>query len=63
MGWPLIDAQVENPHLVSLGAESWPRTEFLAQVDGLVRQPESLGNWTLRFGLLEARQLAEVNGG
>ena len=62
-GWPLIDAQVENPHLVSLGAESWPRAEFLAQVDGLVRQPEVAGNWTLRFGLLEARQLAEVNDG
>ena len=60
-GWPLIDAQVENPHLVSLGAESWPRSEFLAQVEGLVQQPEAAGNWTLRFGLLEARQLAEVN--
>ena len=60
-GWPLIDAQVENPHLVSLGAESWPRTDFLAQVQGLVQQPEAAGNWTLRFGLLEVRQLAEVN--
>ena len=60
-GWPLIDAQVENPHLVSLGAESWPRAMFLAQVDTLVQQPEIPGNWTLRFGLLEARQLAEVN--
>ena len=28
-GWPLIDAQVENPHLLRLGAESWPRAEFL----------------------------------
>ena len=62
-GWPLIDAQVENPHLVSLGAESWPRAEFLAQVDELVRQPEAAGNWTLRFGLLQARHLAEVNDG
>ena len=60
-GWPMIDAQVENPHLLSLGAESWPRDLFLAQVQALVQQPETPGNWTLRFGLLEARQLAEVN--
>ena len=61
--WPLIDAQVENPHLVSLGAESWPRSEFLAQVQALTGQPEVAGNWTLRFGLIEARDLAEVNDG
>ena len=30
-GWPLIDAQVENPHLVSLGAHHLARAEFLAR--------------------------------
>ena len=61
-GWPLIDAQVENPHLLSLGAESWPRADFLAQVHELVQQAEIPGNWTLRFGLVDARQLAEAQG-
>ena len=27
-GWPLLDAQVENDHLLSLGAERWPRARF-----------------------------------
>lgn len=31
-GWPLIDAQVGNPHLESLGAELWPRPRFLDAV-------------------------------
>ena len=30
--FPLIDAQVTNPHLLSLGAEEWPRDVFLDQV-------------------------------
>lgn len=56
--WPLIDAQVENEHLVSLGAESWPRAQFLAQVAVLAAQPESHGSWSARFGALSARLLA-----
>ena len=62
-GWPLIDAQVENPHLVSLGAESWPRDRFLEQVESLATQPEPPGSWTLRFGELAAFELAEVSPG
>lgn len=57
-GWPLIDAQIENEHLVSLGAESWPREQFLAQVAALTAQPEPHGSWSARFGVLSARQLA-----
>lgn len=56
--WPLIDAQVENPHLVSLGAESWPRVVFLAEVGKLIELPGLQGPWTSRFGLLEAASLA-----
>jgi leucyl/phenylalanyl-tRNA--protein transferase len=56
--WPLIDAQVENEHLVSLGAESWPRARFLAQVEALAAQDGTYGAWTDRFGELEARELA-----
>ena len=57
-GWPLIDAQVANPHLVSLGAESWPRPRFLAAVARLVQADETPGPWTERFGLLHACALA-----
>ena len=49
-GWPLIDAQVENDHLLGLGAESWPRPEFIAAVDELCRQPARPEPWTQRFG-------------
>lgn len=28
-GWPLFDAQVENPHLRFMGGEVWPRRRFL----------------------------------
>ncbi len=49
-GCPLIDAQVENPHLLSLGARHLPRAAFMAQVRGLVAQPALEGAWTPRFG-------------
>ena len=57
-GWPLIDAQVENPHLLSLGAELWPRHQFLASLRGLICQPAVIGNWTERFGNLPAATLS-----
>ena len=60
-GWPLIDAQVENPHLSSLGAESWPRSRFLAQVELLAGAPEAPGDWTGRFGVIQAAALAQVS--
>lgn len=53
-GWPLIDAQVENDHLLRMGAEHWPRERFLAQVRTLVRQDAPMGSWTARFGDLAA---------
>jgi len=62
-GWPLIDAQVENPHLLTLGAQSWPRSEFLRQVAQLVVLPEEPGNWTLRFGVMAASSLADLSPG
>lgn len=59
-GWPLIDAQVENPHLLSLGAEHWARERFLEVVREQVRLPEEPGRWTARFGVRNASDLAEV---
>jgi len=57
-GWPLVDAQVESPHLATLGAESWPRERFIAAIDELCLQPAAPGPWTERFGELPARALA-----
>ncbi len=57
-GWPLIDAQVENSHLLSLGAFHLPRVLFLQQVEALVRAPEVPGNWSTRFGVIGASELA-----
>jgi leucyl/phenylalanyl-tRNA--protein transferase len=57
-GWPLIDAQVGNPHLQTLGAEAWPRNDFLEAVRGLCAEPGTPGRWTDRFGSLPAARLA-----
>jgi leucyl/phenylalanyl-tRNA--protein transferase len=57
-GWPLIDAQVESAHLLSLGAESWPRRVFINRISALVAVPEPPGPWTGRFGQLLASALA-----
>ena len=57
-GWPLIDAQVDNPHLRSLGAESWPRVDFIRSVERLVEAPGRPGPWTDGFGARPARALA-----
>lgn len=46
-GWPLIDAQVENPHLLSLGAELWTRPCFLDEVRRLTGMPGRPGPWVL----------------
>lgn len=49
-GWPLIDAQLENAHLRSLGARRMPRPEFLARIADLCAHPEPPGSWQARFG-------------
>lgn len=56
-GWPLIDAQVDNPHLRSLGAEAWPRPEFLAAIAALTAMQEPVGSWNGRFGRVDLAQL------
>lgn len=55
--WPLIDAQVENDHLLSLGAVAVARSDFLAQVDTLSAEPAPVGHWTQRFGTVLAKVL------
>jgi len=57
-GWPLIDAQVENDHLLSMGAEHWPRERFLALAREQVRMDAPVGSWTTQFGEMAAAVLA-----
>jgi leucyl/phenylalanyl-tRNA--protein transferase len=57
-GWPLLDAQVSNPHLLSLGARTLPRAEFAARVAKLVALPGRIGPWTAEFAGLRAAELA-----
>lgn len=59
-GWPLLDAQVENDHLLSLGAEAMPRDRFLAAVAEWTAQPDLVAPWTQRFGEWPARELAAI---
>ena len=49
-GWPLLDAQLENPHLRLLGGRRMERGEFLARVAGLAAEPAPPGAWTAAFG-------------
>lgn len=51
-GWPLIDAQVENAHLLKLGALHMPRAAFLDAVAELAGAPEAPGSWSAGFGEL-----------
>ncbi len=57
-GWPLIDAQVEHPHLARLGAEAWPRDRFLAAIATLTAAPGRIGAWTGAFGAMPASEFA-----
>lgn len=44
-GFPWIDAQVTNPHLLSLGARELSREGFLEALAGLVVLPGRPGSW------------------
>jgi leucyl/phenylalanyl-tRNA--protein transferase len=59
-GWPLIDAQVENPHLLRMGAAHLPRAAFLQRTRELVRESGNIGLWTRDFGEFEASSLARL---
>lgn len=59
-GWPWIDAQVENDHLMRLGARRVPRGLFIASVAELVEQPGRDGPWTEAFGSLAPSDLRDL---
>ncbi len=48
-GWPLLDAQVENPHLQFMGAEFMERREFIPEVARLSDMAEVPGLWSGRI--------------
>jgi len=56
--WPLLDAQLDNPHLRSLGGEAWPRPRFLAEVARRVAEAGRVGPWTGAFGEVPVAALA-----
>jgi leucyl/phenylalanyl-tRNA---protein transferase len=58
-GWPLIDAQVENAHLLRMGAERWPRERFLAELERLVALPPGpqARDWRQAFEGMRASDL------
>ena len=46
-GFGPVDCQIMNPHLKSLGAQSWPRDEFQAELQRFLHSGPTLkGSWT-----------------
>ena len=45
----LLDCQVTNPHLLSMGAIEIPRDDFQARIAHWVQQPMQPGDWQDRF--------------
>lgn len=46
-GFSLLDCQVMNPHLASLGARAIPRSTFLALLEDNAPRPTRLGPWAI----------------
>lgn len=47
--FPIIDCQIESPHLQSLGAKDIPREQFLEYVRRSLQEPDRIGSWTSSF--------------
>ncbi len=46
-GFTLIDCQQETEHLARFGAEPWPRTRFLAELEKALEVSTRRGKWRL----------------
>lgn len=57
-GWPWIDAQVENPHLLSLGARPVAREAFAARIQSLGAIAGLTGAWSGAWKIVSAAALA-----
>ena len=60
--WPLIDAQLENAHLSSLGGQLMPRSDFLKRLAMLADDVGQTGRWTAAFGERTAAGLGSPSG-
>ena len=60
-GWKMIDCQVTNEHLVSMGAKEMPREIFLAELLHLTSRGTLQGSWTLDFEKFIAAHPSFVN--
>jgi leucyl/phenylalanyl-tRNA--protein transferase len=49
----LLDCQVTNPHLLSMGAIELPRKEFESRIASLLTQAAAAGSWQHRFEVAE----------
>ncbi len=49
-GFKMIDCQVRNEHLRSMGAEEWPRERFLAVLANCLQTPTQAGPWRFDEG-------------
>lgn len=56
--FPLLDAQVSSPHLVSMGARKMPRRHFAARVAALCAQEGVAGSWAGKWPVDDAQTLA-----
>ncbi len=56
-GVAILDAQVENPHLLRMGAERWPRDRFLAHVRDAVQRPGQHDSWAHAVGSVPASDM------
>jgi leucyl/phenylalanyl-tRNA--protein transferase len=59
-GWgvAVLDAQVENPHLASLGARPMARGDYLRWLERPMPSAAAPGSWMNRFPVARARELA-----
>jgi leucyl/phenylalanyl-tRNA--protein transferase len=46
-GFPFIDAQVATEHTLSMGAEEWPRPEFIDALHREIVHPTRRGSWAV----------------
>ncbi|MDA3913436.1 leucyl/phenylalanyl-tRNA--protein transferase [Oleiagrimonas sp.] len=58
-GYPLLDAQVTNPHLLRMGAREVPRARFMVRVNALVERTPDGDPWTCGVGTETAAGLLE----
>lgn len=56
-GFPLLDAQIANPHTLSIGAIEMPRADFVKHVTEHASMPGLAGNWHSAWPLQSARDL------